>query len=314
MAYTQESIPDLSGRTAVVTGANGGLGLATAAALAGAGAHVVMAARNQEKAASAVADLLEADPEASVEVVELDLASLASIRTAAGKITARHEVLDILVNNAGLMALPERKTADGFEMQFGVNHLGHWALTAHLMTNLLRSPGGRVVTVTSVARHLSNGVKPANPHLEGAYGAWKAYNQSKLANYHFALGLQDEFEAARASATSLVAHPGLTNSDLQSHTQDQGAAGFVGSFSERWAGLSGMNTERGAMPLVRAATDPNGAGGTLYAPRFMTNGAAVKRPILRPGRRQAIDNLWAISERETGVALNVAQATKAASI
>ena len=196
MAWTTHDIPDLSGRTAVVTGANGGLGLETARALAGAGAHVVMAARNQEKAAEAEADIRAGLPQAALEVVPLDLGSLASVRTASGAILAAHERVDILVNNAGLMAIPERRTEDGFEMQFGVNHLGHFALTAQLLPALLRAPAARVVSVTSTAHHMGRAVDPANPNLEGKYEPWRAYGQSKLANFHFGIGLQERFSAA----------------------------------------------------------------------------------------------------------------------
>ena len=224
MSFTAADIPDLSGRTAVVTGANGGLGLATAKALAGAGATVVMAARDQGKAATARAEILAVHPDAALEVVELNLASLASVAVAANGITAAHDRIDILVNNAGLMAMPERATADGFEMQFGVNHLGHWALTAQLLPALLRADAARVVNVTSTAHHMGRALDPANPHLHGRYKPWRAYGQSKLANFHFTLGLQRELERAGAPASSLMAHPGLSNTDLQARTCARRAA------------------------------------------------------------------------------------------
>ena len=147
MAWTTNDIPDLTGRTAVVTGANGGLGLETARALAGAGAHVIMAARDLEKAAAAEKSIRETHPSASLEIVPLDLGSLASVREAADRILAGHDRIDLLVNNAGLMAIPERRTADGFEMQFGVNHLGHFALTSHLLPALLRAPAVRHIVL-----------------------------------------------------------------------------------------------------------------------------------------------------------------------
>lgn len=305
MTYTTDSIPDQSGKVAVVTGANGGLGLEIAKGLAGAGAHVVMAARNQDKAQEAKAEILATHRDASLEIVALDLGSLASVKEAAASISDAHPAIDILVNNAGVMALPERKTADGFEMQFGVNHLGPWALTSHLMPNLLAAPAARVVAHTSTARLLAPTVRVDNPHLEGNYGAWKAYNQSKLANYFFALGLQREFEKAGVNATSLVAHPGLTDSDLQTTTQAHGGAGFLGWFSEKWAKAGGMTTAQGALPALRAATDPRTNGGELYGPRFTTHGAAVRRPTLRPGVGREIARLWEVSERETGLSIQV---------
>ncbi len=308
MAYTTTSIPGLTGRVAVVTGANGGLGLETAKALAGAGALVVMAARNQTKAADAAVTIRGTHHEARLEIVELDLGSLASVRSAADTILAAHHRIDILVNNAGLMAMPERATADGFEMQLGVNHLGHWALTAHLMPALLAADTARVVSVTSTAHHMGKAIDPANPHLHGRYSPWGAYGQSKLANYHFALGLQQEFERAGVPAISLLAHPGLSNTDLQSTTVEAGGGGLLGTISHRLVNLTGMTPAKGALPQIRAATDPTAKGGEFYAPRFVNNGAAVRRPFIRPGRDRAIATLWQVSEAETGVALVVPRA------
>ena len=306
MSFTLDNIPDLSGRVAVVTGANGGFGLVTARALAGAGAHVVMAARDQAKASAATANILSAHPSASLEVVELDLGSLESVAVASKNIQSVHDRIDILVNNAGLMAMPERKTADGFEMQFGVNHLGHWALTAQLMSALLRADAARVVSVTSTAHHMGRAVDPENPHLHGRYRPWRAYGQSKLANYHFAIGLQREFDAHHLSAISLLAHPGLSNTNLQAHTVTEGGAGWSATLAHFLSTKTGMSAEKGAMPQIRAATDPNAEGGQFYAPRFVNFGAAVRRPILRRlGLSKAIETLWAVSEAETGIAMNL---------
>ncbi|MCB0970139.1 MAG: SDR family NAD(P)-dependent oxidoreductase [Acidimicrobiales bacterium] len=306
MAYTRASIPDLTGRTAVVTGANGGLGLETAKALAGAGASVVLAARNQEKAAAAVAEIAAEVPDPDLEVVPLDLGSLASVQEAAATIVDGHERIDLLINNAGLMAMPERQTADGFEMQFGVNHLGHWALTAQVMPRLLAAPAARVVTVTSTARHLGRPVDPENPHLHGNYRPWLAYGQAKLANLHFALGLQEEFERAGVAAASLAAHPGLSNTDLQGTTvAEGGGGGFLGPFFHKLAGWTGMSPASGALPQIRAATDPEAKGGELYGPRFGSNGPAVRLPLVRPGSDSAIATLWEVSERETGIPMVV---------
>ncbi|MCB0962215.1 MAG: SDR family NAD(P)-dependent oxidoreductase [Acidimicrobiales bacterium] len=307
MAFTRASIPDLDGRVAVVTGANGGLGLETAKALAGAGATVVMAARNQDKAAHAVEEIRTEVPDAPLEVVPLDLASLASVREAAAAIADAHDQIDLLVNNAGLMAMPERTTADGFEMQFGVNHLGHWALTALVLPQLLAAPAARVVTVTSTARHLGHPVDPANPHLHGRYRPWVAYGQAKLANLHFAIGLHREFEQAGVAAASLAAHPGLSNTDLQGTTVAEGGGGGVlGPFFHKLAGLTGMSPAAGAMPQLRAATDPAARSGELYGPRFGSNGPPVRLPLVRPGSDAAIATLWEVSERETGIPLVVA--------
>ena len=225
MTWSTADIPDQSGRTALVTGANGGLGLATAKALAAAGAHVVMAARNAEKAEAARREILEATPAAALEIVGLDLGSQASVKQAAAEVLSRHDRIDILVNNAGVMATPEGRTVDGFETQLGTNHLGHWTLTALLLPAVLAAPAGRVVSVSSVAQHQGRALDPANPHLEGKYDPWKAYGNSKLANLHFSIGLNQRLEAAGANAISLCAHPGLTNSDLQATTHASGGAG-----------------------------------------------------------------------------------------
>lgn len=306
MTWTEKDIPDLTGRTAVVTGANGGLGFQTALALAGAGAHVVMAARDPDKTAAAEARLRERYPEASLEVVPLDLGDLSVVRAAADRVLAGHERVDILVNNAGVMAMPQRETADGFEMQFGINHLGHWALTAHLMPALLAAPAARVVTVTSTARHRAGRLDPDDPHMRKNYGAWASYARSKMANLHFALGLQQQFERAGVAALSLAAHPGLTNSDLQARSVREGGAGWLGAFFETMTARSGMTPFEGARPQLRAATDPRAKGGELYAPRFGSHGPAVRRPILRRfDLQEQIDTLWQVSQRETGVPLVV---------
>ncbi|MDZ7675578.1 MAG: oxidoreductase [Acidimicrobiales bacterium] len=310
MSWSIDDIPDQSGRVAVVTGANGGLGLETAEALAGKGAHVVMAVRNQEKAAAAEDRIRSTHPDASVELTPLDLGSQDSIKRAAETIRRAHPRIDLLVNNAGVMAMPERHTDDGYEMQFGVNHLGHWTLTAKLLPCLLRSDAEgrkpRVVTVTSVARFTGTSVDPKNPHLRGKYNAWGAYGQAKLSNYDFGLGLQRAFERAGVGVASVVAHPGLSNTDLQSHTNAEGGGGIIGAISEPMARYAGMDAAGGARMQLRAATDPTASGGELYAPLFASNGPAVRRPILRRFRmNRNIATLWQVSERETGVTLDV---------
>src|SRR5512143_2558861 len=194
MGWTTARIPSLSGRVALVTGANSGLGLETARALAGAGAHVILAARTAQKAGAARAAILETFPGASLEPLAMDLASQASVKSAARAVVKGHPVLDILVNNAGVMALPEGRTEDGYETQLGVDHLGHWTLTALLLPALLSAEAARVVTVSSMARYQGRALDPSDPYHEGAYDPWRAYGDSKLANYHFAIGLQREFE------------------------------------------------------------------------------------------------------------------------
>jgi NAD(P)-dependent dehydrogenase (short-subunit alcohol dehydrogenase family) len=209
------------------------------------------------------------------------------------------------------MAIPEQRTVDGFEMQFGVNHLGHFALTSHLLPSLLRAEGARVVGVTSTAHHMGRAVDPRNPHLEGNYGAWKSYGQSKLANYHFGIGLQRRFEAAGVTAASLIAHPGLSDTDLQARSVSETEGGLWQRFFHGLAGATGMTPAAGALPQLRAATDPNAKGGEFYAPRFVNNGPPVRRPILRRvGLTRAIETLWEVSERETKVPLDVEAARR----
>jgi NAD(P)-dependent dehydrogenase (short-subunit alcohol dehydrogenase family) len=310
VSWTSADIPDLNGRKAVVTGANGGLGLETARALAAAGAEVVMAARNQEKAEEAVSDIRGGQPDAQLEVIPLDLASQESVREAAGRMLALHPTLDLLINNAGVMGIPERKTADGFEMQFGTNHLGHWTLTALLMPALLRANAARVVTVTSTAHHMGRTVNPDNPHMEGSYGPWKAYGQSKLANFHFGIGLHRMFREAQVAAGSLIAHPGLSNTELQAVSVQETDGGRSQRFFHDLAGRSGMRPANGALPQLRAATDPGAKSGEFYGPMWVNNGPPVRKPIFRQlGMNRGIKRLWEVSEHETGVTIEVAAST-----
>jgi NAD(P)-dependent dehydrogenase (short-subunit alcohol dehydrogenase family) len=295
-----------------VTGANGGLGLETARQLAAKGAYVVMAVRNQEKAAAAVDEIRASAPDAALELVALDLASLASVRAAAAQIVAAHKSIDLLINNAGVMGIPEAKTADGFEMQFGVDHLGHWALTGLLLPALLRTRGARVVTVTSTAHLMGRAVDRANPHLHGRYRPWRAYGQAKLANFHFGLGLQRELARAGASTASLIAHPGLSNTDLQAVSVQETGGGTSQRFFLFLTQRTGMSAADGALSQLRAATDPAAKGGEFYGPLFVGSGPPVRKPIVRRlDMDKAIAALWEVSERETGIAIDVRAAAAA---
>jgi NAD(P)-dependent dehydrogenase (short-subunit alcohol dehydrogenase family) len=305
MSWNASDIPDQSGRVAVVTGANAGLGLETARELARRGAHVVMAVRNQQKAQDAIADIRADVPDAALELVSMDLSSQASVREAAEQILGAHEHIDLLINNAGVMGIPERRTVDGYEMQFGVDHLGHWTLTALLLPALLRSPGARIVTVTSTAHHMGRAVDPGNPHLEGRYAPWRAYGQAKLANFHFGLGLQRELARAGANAGSLIAHPGLSNTELQAVSVAETDGGASQRFFLVLARHTGMTPARGALSQLRAASDPHAKGGEFYGPLWVNNGPPVRKPVLRAGMSSSIAKLWEVSERETGVALSV---------
>lgn len=305
MTWDERHVPDQTGRTAIVTGANSGLGYENSRALATKGAHVVMGVRSISKGETARQSILDLTPDALVEIRELDLADSGSIASFTRSMEKDFEKVDLLINNAGVMAIPESKTADGFEMQFGTNHLGHYSLTAQLLPLLVQTAGSRVVTVTSTARHFGRPVDPDNPHLEGEYDKWRAYGQSKLANLHFALGLERRFRDARAQTQSLVAHPGLTRTELQVNTTKAGG----GDASEKAAARFGMDPERGALPQLRAATDHRASGGQLYGPRWFQFGDPVRLPLFgRSKNQKSIDTLFDVSKRETGLELDVAEA------
>jgi NAD(P)-dependent dehydrogenase (short-subunit alcohol dehydrogenase family) len=305
MTWSVADMPDLSGKVAVVTGANGGLGLASAKALAGKGAQVVMAARDQDKAGRARDEILAEHPSASLEIVELDLGSLASVGAAANQIASAHDRIDILMCNAGVMATPKATTEDGFDAQFAINVLGHWALVGHLLPIIVATPGARIVTLSSTAQHSGRAIDPDDPHMREKYSAWGMYGQTKLAMRHFAVGLQQRFDRAGIDAKALSAQPGFTNSDLQSTTHAMGGGGVAGALSEKWVKAFGMSIDRGALSQLRAATDPEAPGGGFYGPLFVTNGPPVRKPLIRPGSDGAIDVLWKVAERETGVPIDV---------
>lgn len=306
MSWSIDDMPDQTGRVAVVTGANDGLGFEVARALARKGATVVMAVRDVGRGEAARQRIVAEQGEVPVDIVELDLSSLASVESGARRIARTRDRLDLLVNNAGVMAVPEQRTEDGFELQLATNHLGHFVLTARLLPALLAAPGARVVSVTSTARHVGLPVDPRNPHLEGRYGPWVAYGRSKLANLHLAVELQRRLEAAGAGVASLVAHPGLSNTHLQAASVDASGGGLGQRFFYDLARTVGMSPGQGALPLLRAATDPAARGGTLYAPRFVSSGPPVRRPLMgRSLRRAPARCLWEVSERETGVRFDV---------
>jgi NAD(P)-dependent dehydrogenase (short-subunit alcohol dehydrogenase family) len=309
--WTAAEMPDLQGRVAVVTGANGGLGLEVTRVLARADMTVVMAARDQDRARSARSALLAEVPDADLDLRELDLASLESVRACADGVAGDHGRIDLLVNNAGIMGIPERQTVDGFEQQLAVNHLGHFVLTRRLLPALLAAPHGRVVSVTSFARLMGRTVSRNNPHLQGRYGPWRAYGQSKLANLLFALELQRRLAAAGAGVLSVATHPGLSHTGLQARSVEETSGGLMQRFWHAAARSVGMSPEQGALSLLRAATDPRVSGGVLCAPRWVAFGPPVRRPALgRLGR--AGRTLWEVSEHETGERFDVADIVRGA--
>jgi NAD(P)-dependent dehydrogenase (short-subunit alcohol dehydrogenase family) len=305
MGWTAADIPDLHGRTAVVTGANGGLGFETARGLARHGAQIVMAVRNQAKAAAARDSLAHQIHGATLEVIELDLGSLESVQAAATTILETHPVIDILVNNAGVMGIPHALTADGIEMQFGVNHLGHFALTAHLLPALLRSEAARVVAVTSFGRFFASAVHPGDPLMATRYDPWGSYGRSKLANLQFAVELNRRLGAAGAGMQALAADPGFSDTDLQANSSrvHRGLSQRFFARTVRWFGAS---PARGALPQLRAAVDPTAQGGELYGLRFVIGGSPVGNAYgSRSMTAEALVALWSLSEAMTGIRFDV---------
>jgi len=300
--WTAADVPGQGGRTAVVTGANSGIGFEAAAALARHGAHTVLACRDAGKAAAAAARMTAAAPGATVSLVRLDLASLDSVRAAAAEILAGHERLDLLVNNAGLMWSAYGKTADGFELQFGTNHLGHFALTGLLLQAMLPVPGSRVVTVSSTT-HRTGRIDFADLQSERRYRRMSAYAQSKLANLMFTCELQRRLAAAGAPTAALAAHPGVAFTDLTRHLPAvlQSAYPVVG-------GLFAQSAAMGALPILRAATDPAAAGGEFFGPGGPAQAKGypvLVSPAARSRDQSAQRRLWAESERLTGVSYPV---------
>jgi NAD(P)-dependent dehydrogenase (short-subunit alcohol dehydrogenase family) len=302
MPWSAADIPDLAGRTAVVTGANSGLGYHTALELARHGAQVVLACRDQGRGAQALDRLTAEVPDANARLAALDLADLGSVRRFAGSAAVPH-ALDLLVNNAGVMALPRRQTADGFEMQFGTNHLGHFALTGLLLSRLLARPGARVVTVSSTAAQLGR-IDFDDLNAERHYRGWQVYCQSKLANLLFTLELQRRAAVARVDLVSVAAHPGYAATNLQAtgpRMAGRRLPELVMTVTNR---LFAQSAAMGALPTLYAATEPAVAGGSYLGPAgpFQQRG----HPRLVSMGRAATDpdtarRLWEVSEALTEV-------------
>ncbi len=307
-AWSEADVPPLDGRTYVVTGSNSGIGWEAARALAAKGARVVMACRTPSKAEQAATRLRGVVPGAKLDVMRLDLASLASVRAFATELLAKHERIDGLVNNAGLMALPPQKTADGFEMQLGTNHLGHFALTG-LLWDRLRESGtaerrARVVNVASHAHRMGK-MHWDDLQLERRYDRWKAYGQSKLANLLFTFELDRRARAKGAPVASLACHPGYAATELQlKGSQMDGGSRFDGMLMKFGNGIIAQDAAGGALPTLRAATDPSAESGTYFGPRGMFEMAGPPVPVgtTRLARDEAeAKRLWDESVRLTSV-------------
>ena len=296
--WTEADVPDQAGRVAVVTGANTGIGFETARVLAARGAHVVLACRDETRAREAADRITGQVPGASVGAVACDLASLASVRKAAADLAGQASAIDLLINNAGVMMTPYGRTEDGFEQQLGVNHLGPFALTGLLLPALLRGPGSRVVTVSSL-NHRNGQIQFGDLQSEGRYRPADAYAQSKLANLLFSYELQRRLAAAGAPVMATAAHPGLSRTELFRHLSPAGRVWFA--LVERPLAQSAA---MGALPTLRAATDPAVRGGDYFGPGG--RGSVRGYPQLVASSAASHDaavqqRLWRESERLTGV-------------
>jgi len=301
--WTTTSIPSQRGKLAYVTGANSGVGFHAALELARAGASVILGCRDRAKGEAARGRILAAVQGAQIEIADLDLGSLVSVRAAAQHFLATGRPLDLLINNAGMMALPQRRvTPDGFEMQLGVNHFGHFALTGLLMPALLGAPAARVVTVSSIA-HRGATLDFANLNWERGYKPWPAYRRTKLANLLFAFELQRRLERAHAPAVSIAVHPGVSNTNLFQAGPGQGG-GLAAKIIPFFIALTAQSSAQGALPTLYGATSPEARAGHFYGP----DGWRQMRgyPVEVRAQAQAYDEalagrLWDVSETLTGV-------------
>jgi NAD(P)-dependent dehydrogenase (short-subunit alcohol dehydrogenase family) len=301
--WTAADVPDQSGRVAIVTGSNTGIGYQAAAVLAKRGAHVVLAVRNLEKGNAALARIIAASPKADVTLQELDLSSLDSVRAAADALRSAYPRIDLLINNAGAMYTPRQLTKDGFEMQFGTNHLGHFALTGLVLDHLLKVRGSRVVTVSSVGHRIRAAIHFDDLQLERRYDRVSAYGQSKLANLLFTYELQRRLAAQGKNTIAVAAHPGGSNTELTRNipTILKPAVAVV------WP-LVSQSAAMGALPTLRAATDPSVVGGQYYGPDGL--GEQRGHPKVVNSSAQSHDEdvqrrLWTVSEELTGVTFPV---------
>jgi NAD(P)-dependent dehydrogenase (short-subunit alcohol dehydrogenase family) len=292
--WTAESIPSQTGRIAVVTGANTGIGLITARELARSGALVVLAVRNVKKGELAAERIRSSIGSARLETMRLDLADLRSVEEFSAALRDRHERLDLLVNNAGVMLPPLTRTADGFELQIGVNHLGHFALTGQLLDLLSRTQDSRIITVSSGAHKIGR-PDPDDLNWERRrYRALQAYADSKIANLYFTFELQRQLAAQGSGTIAVAAHPGVAITELQRHSR-------LLEFSSRFIA---HDIEEAALPTLRAATDTGAGPGEYYGPgRFFELAGPPERvsPIRRTGDIDTARRLWDLSVRLTGV-------------
>jgi len=302
-SWTAADIPDQTGRTVVITGANSGLGLRSAEALAKSGARVLLSCRNAAKAADALESVSKVATGPAPEVVPLDLADLASVHAAADDIAGRTDHVDVLLNNAGVMAIPLRRTADDFEMQFGTNHLGHFALTGRLLPLLLAADQPRVVTTSSQAHRIGT-MRWDDLQWRKRYSKWRAYGQSKLSNLLFTFELGRLANLNGTSLLAMAAHPGYAATHLQAVGSEMTGKNLSGRVMDLGNKIFAQSDAQGAWPQLYAATMPDVRSGDYYGPKgiFEMQGSPEKVHMRGAGRDpQSATRLWEISERETGV-------------
>lgn len=300
--WTEAHVPDQSGRVAIVTGANTGLGFDTARVLAEKGAIVVLAVRDTQKGANAADRIRATAPGADLRVQELDLGSLASVRSAADSLRASFPRIDLLINNAGVMIPPQSMTLDGFDLQFGTNHLGHFAFTGLLLERLLDVRGSRVVIVASLA-HKAGKIHFDDLQWERGYRRGAAYAQSKLANIMFCYELNRRLLASGKATIAVAAHPGYTNSELMRNVWKPLQPLF--RLAGPWVGA---HPAQGALPQLRAATDPGVEGGQFWGPDGFMELKGYPKLVASSARSHDSDaqqRLWSVSERLTGIAFPV---------
>jgi NAD(P)-dependent dehydrogenase (short-subunit alcohol dehydrogenase family) len=294
--WTEASIPDQTGKTVFITGANTGIGFDAARALAEHGARVLLGCRNNDKANAAADRIRGTAPDAEVVVVPLDLSDLASVRAAA-EVVNTEEHLDLLINNAGVMAIPKSTTADGFEMQFGTNHLGHFALTGLLIDRLNSTPAARVVSVSSQGHRMGK-INFDDLNADGRYRRWSRYGMTKVSNLFFIYELQRRLESSGATTIAVACHPGGANTEL-----GRDAGKFI-KFTEPVAKKVMQSAAMGALPTLRAATDPDVKGAEYYGPDGFgqQRGHPVKvHSNAYSHRSDVAARLWLESEKLTGV-------------
>ncbi len=299
-SWTERDVPAQDGRVAVVTGANSGIGFETARVLAERGATVVLAVRDLDKGKAAAGRIADRVPGASLRVQRLDLASLDSVRAAAEELRATYPAIDLLINNAGVMDTPPgQRTRDGFDMQFGVNHLGHFALTGLLLDRLLPAPASRVVTVSSVRHKVQADIHFDDLQFERSYNRVAAYGQAKLANLMFTYELQRRLTAHGSGTIAVAAHPGAAQTAL-----DRNFPGPIRVLTSALMPLVAQKAEMGALPTLRAATDPAVRGGQYYGPSRMGETRGAPKLVVSSDKSHDTavqQRLWAASEQLTGV-------------